>query len=57
MNKTELIKEVALKGKLSFREAGYALDVIIDTITETMQKGENITLVGFGSFVIQERKE
>ena len=44
MNKTELIKEVALKGKLSFREAGYALDVIIDTITETMQKGENITL-------------
>ena len=53
MNKTELIKEVALKGKLSFREAGYALDVIIDTITETMQKGENITLVGFGSFVIQ----
>ena len=57
MNKSELIKEAALKGKLSFREAGDALDAIIDTITETMQKGENITLVGFGSFVIQERKE
>lgn len=57
MNKSELIKEVALKGKLSFREAGDALDAIINTIAETMQKGENITLVGFGSFVIQERKE
>ena len=57
MNKSELIKEVALKGKLSLREAGDALDAIIDTIAETMQKGENITLVGFGSFVIQERKE
>ena len=57
MNKSELIKEVAFKGKLSLREAGDALDAIIDTITETMQKGENITLVGFGSFIIQERKE
>lgn len=53
MNKSELIKEVAFKGKLSLREAGDALDAIIDTITETMQKGENITLVGFGSFIIQ----
>lgn len=57
MNKSELIKEVALKGKLSFREAADAVDAIIETITETMQKGENITLVGFGSFVILERKE
>lgn len=56
MNKSELIKEVALKGKLSFREAADAVDAIIETITETMQKGENITLVGFGSFVILERK-
>ncbi len=56
MNKSELIKEVALKGQLSFREAANAVDAMIETIAETMQKGENITLVGFGSFVIQERK-
>lgn len=57
MNKSELIKEVALKGQLSIREATNALDAMIETIAATMQKGENITLVGFGSFVIQERKE
>ena len=56
MNKSELIKEVALKGQLSQREATNALDAMIETIAETMQKGENITLVGFGSFVVQERK-
>lgn len=57
MNKSELIKEVALKGQLSFREATNAVDAMIETIVETMRKGEGITLVGFGSFVIQERKE
>lgn len=56
MNKSELIKEVALKGQLSIREATNALDAMIETIAETMRKGENITLVGFGSFVVQERK-
>ena len=56
MNKSELIKEVALKGQLSFREAADAVHSIIETIAETMHKAESITLVGFGSFVIQERK-
>ena len=57
MNKSELIKEAALKGDLTIKEAANALEVIMETIAEAMQKGENITLVGFGSFVIQERKE
>ena len=56
MNKSELIKEVALKGQLSFREATNAVDAIMEPIAETMHKGESVTLVGFGSFVIQERK-
>ena len=55
MNKSELIKEVALKGQLSFNEATNAVDAIMETIAETMHKGESVTLVGFGSFVIQER--
>ena len=53
MNKSELIKEVALKGQLSFNEATNAVDAIMETIAETMHKGESVTLVGFGS---QERK-
>ena len=56
MNKSELIKEAALKGDLTIKEAANALDVIMETIAETMHKGESVTLVGFGSFVVQERK-
>ena len=56
MNKSELIKEVALKRKLSFNEATNAVDAIMEAIAETIQKGEGVTLVGFGSFVIQGRK-
>ena len=52
MNKSELIKEVALKGQLSFNEATNAVDAIMEAIAETMHKGEGVTLVGFGSFVI-----
>ena len=47
MNKSELIKEVALKGQLSFNEATNAVDAIMETIAETMHKGESVTLVGF----------
>ena len=56
MNKSELIKEVALKRKLSFNEATNAVDAIMEAIAETMHQGEGGTLVGFGSFVIQGRK-
>ena len=38
MNKSELIKEVALKGQLSFNEATNAVDAIMETIAETMHK-------------------
>ena len=38
MNKSELIKEVALKSKLSIREATDAVDAMMETIAETMQK-------------------
>ena len=41
MNKSELIKEVALKGQLSFNEATNAVDAIMETIAETMHKGES----------------
>lgn len=43
MNKSELVKEVALKGQLSFREATNAVDAIMDTIAETIQK-ERVSL-------------
>lgn len=36
MNKSELIKEAALKGDLTIKEAANALDVIMETIAEAM---------------------
>ena len=57
MNKSELIKEVALKRKLSFNEATNAVDAIMEAIAETMHKGEGVTLVGFGSFVIPAKRQ
>ena len=56
MNKSELIKEVALKRKLSFNEATNAVDAIMEAIAETMHKGEGVTLVGFVRFIRRARR-
>lgn len=55
MNKTDLIDEVA-KTTTSKKEAQAAVEAILSTITEALKKGEPVTLVGFGTFKVQERK-
>ena len=55
MNKSELIKAIAEKSGLTQKDADAALNGFIDTVKETLAKGEDVTLVGFGSFDIQER--
>lgn len=55
MNKAELIKSIAEKSGLTQKDADAALNGFIETIKETLAKGEDVTLVGFGSFDIQER--
>lgn len=57
MNKSELIDALAEKSGLTKVDAGKALDAFTTVVKESMQKGEEITLVGFGSFTIQERAE
>lgn len=54
MNKTELVAAIAEKG-LSKKDADKAVAALIETITETLQKGEKIQLVGFGTFEVRER--
>ncbi len=54
MNKTELVAAIAEKG-LSKKDADKAVSALIETITETLQKGEKIQLVGFGTFEVRER--
>lgn len=55
MNKTELIDAIAKSADLTKADAGKALTAMIDAISGTLSKGEDVTLVGFGTFSINER--
>ncbi len=56
MTKQELIDIVSEKGGLTKKETGAVLDIILDTITESMKRGEKVALVGFGTFEAKTRK-
>jgi DNA-binding protein HU-beta len=55
MNKTDLVNEVAkvLKTK---KDAQAAVDVVLSNITEALGKGDDVSLVGFGTFKVGNRK-
>lgn len=55
MNKAELIKAIAEKSGLTQTQSNAALDGFIDTVKETLANGEDIVLVGFGTFDVQDR--
>jgi len=56
VNKTELIDIVAKKSGMTKVETESLLTITLETIVETVAKGERVTLVGFGSFEARERK-
>ncbi len=55
MNKTELVAAIAEQTELSKKDAEKALKAFVDVVTEELQKGEKIQLVGFGTFEVTER--
>ncbi len=57
MTKQEFVDRVASKGSMSRREAGDAVDAVLETITETLTQGGEINFTGFGKFSTQYRKE
>ncbi len=56
MNKADLIDAIAKDARISKADAGKALDSLTKRITQSLKKGENVTLVGFGTFSISKRK-
>ncbi len=50
MNKAELVNEVSAKTALTKKETQNEIDVLTETIGDTLVKGEKVTLVGFGTF-------
>ena len=55
MNRTELVAAMAEKTQLSKKDADLALKAFIDVVSEEMQKGEKVQLVGCGTFEVSER--
>lgn len=55
MTKAELVTEVAAKSGLSKKDTEKAIAGVIETVTETLAKGQSIQLVGFGTFEVRER--
>ena len=55
MNKTELIAEIACKAGISKKDAEKALAATVETITDSVVKGDKVQLVGFGSFDLKCR--
>lgn len=55
MNKTELVDAVASSAELSKAAAAKAVDAVLDSVSETLAKGDKVTLIGFGTFEVRER--
>ncbi|TSE34484.1 HU family DNA-binding protein [Tepidimonas charontis] len=55
MNKTQLIDHIAEQAQLTRQQATRALDAVLGAVTDTLARGGDVTLVGFGSFVVDER--
>ncbi len=55
MNKTELINQIAESADISKKSAGDALQAFMAAVTDTMKKGDKLSLIGFGSFSVSER--
>ena len=55
MNRTDLIAAIAEKAGMTKKDAESALSATIETITDTLKKGDKVQLVGFGTFETRER--
>jgi DNA-binding protein HU-beta len=55
VNKNELVDAVASAANLKKAEATKAVDAVFDSITTSLKKGDEVRLVGFGTFTVSTR--
>ncbi len=55
MNKNELVDAVAAVTELTKADAAKAVDAVFDSITKSLKKGQEVRLVGFGTFNVSKR--
>ena len=56
MNKNELIASVADQASITKAQASEAVDAVLGGITSALSSGDEVRLVGFGNFVVANRK-
>ncbi len=55
MNRNELVDAVASKSELRKADASKAVDAVFDSISEALKGGDEVRLVGFGTFSVASR--
>ena len=55
MNKSELVAALAAKAEISKKDAEKAISAFVDSISESLIKGEKVQLIGFGNFEVKNR--
>lgn len=55
MNKTEFVRELSKKTKLTQKDCANCLNALTQVITKTLKQGDNVTLIGFGKFQVKHR--
>jgi len=56
MNKSDLVSAIAEKSGMTKKDSEKALQAFLDVVTEELEKGGKVQLVGFGTFDVAERK-
>lgn len=57
MNKTDLINAMAAEAGISKADAKKALDAFVSSVSTSLEKGDKVVLVGFGTFSVTEKNE
>ena len=55
MTKQEFVAEVAKRSQLTTRDAGKAVEAFLETITDQLKRGGEVSFTGFGKFTTQQR--
>ena len=57
MNKSELVSAIAADTKLTKKDVELAVKSFVDTVSKALEKGDDVQLVGFGTFTVVDRAE
>ncbi|PHM63083.1 DNA-binding protein HU [Xenorhabdus ishibashii] len=55
MNKSQLIDKIAVDANISKAAAGRVVDAFISSVSGALKNGDDVALVGFGTFTVRER--